>query len=248
MLIAAEVGNSGVRLAGWPESAGPDEPPIWIRTIRDGEMHDGLEGLAAGRASWFIGSVNRQRLRGLQEWISQRRADDRQRLLQGSDVPVHQAVDHPERTGFDRVIAGWEAWKRWKVPVVVVDAGTAVTVDLVDESGTFRGGSIFPGAAACFRALARDTDQLPDLSPAGGIPESALGKSTAAAILSGVMRQQAGAILRIADDIRREAGLTRSHVVLTGGGIPSLRHCLPVDWIEEPLLVLRGIRRLAREL
>jgi type III pantothenate kinase len=96
----------------------------------------------------------------------------------------------------------------------VVDAGTAITVDLVDESGTFRGGAIAPGARLMLGALHARTAQLPEVAPAR--PERAAGRSTEEAMRSGVFHALRGIVTELheayAVELRRDLP-----IVATGG-------------------------------
>lgn len=105
----------------------------------------------------------------------------------GADLPVPIAtqLDPETITGADRLLNALAAWTTVQQACVVVDAGTAVTVDFVDGTGVFQGGAIAPGARMQLRALHEHTDALPDLTYA--VPDDdAFGRSTAQAMLRGV--------------------------------------------------------------
>ena len=82
----------------------------------------------------------------------------RQRQLTNRQVPLAGLPDH---VGIDRALAAWGAWTRTAGPVLVADAGTALTLTLVDADGRFRGGRILAGAGLQLRALHSGTRQLP---------------------------------------------------------------------------------------
>ncbi len=90
-------------------------------------------------------------------------------LVVGRDLPIpmsHSLSDEAiARTGHDRLLAAYGAYQLASQACVIVDAGTAVTVDFVDGEGVFHGGAIAPGAAMQLRALAEWTDALPLLAP-----------------------------------------------------------------------------------
>jgi type III pantothenate kinase len=107
-------------------------------------------------------------------------------------IPLPTRLATPDRTGADRLLAAWAARERRGSPVIVVDLGTATTVDAVDRDGHFAGGAILPGVEMGVAALATRTAQLPHVTVA--MPASALGLDTASAIRSGTVLGHLGAI------------------------------------------------------
>lgn len=82
------------------------------------------------------------------------------------------AVAQRETLGADRLCNAAAAWAASLAPALVIDAGTAVTVDLVDAGGVYRGGAILPGQSLTLRALGAGAEQLfearPDWPPSPG--------------------------------------------------------------------------------
>src|SRR5262245_34925081 len=74
-------------------------------------------------------------------------------------IPVRPRA--PRKTGADRIANGVAAWRRCRTACVVVDLGTAITVDIVNRKGEFIGGAIAPGLATMARALHNGTSRLP---------------------------------------------------------------------------------------
>ena len=81
------------------------------------------------------------------------------------DVPLTIRVEEPARVGIDRLLAALAAdrLRQRDRAAIVVDLGTAITVDLVEADGAFAGGAILPGIATSARALAEQTDALPQV-------------------------------------------------------------------------------------
>src|SRR5262249_59123408 len=100
-------------------------------------------------------------------------------------------------------------------PVIVVDLGTATTVDVVGADGAFLGGAILPGIELGARALASGTAQLPAIDVAG-LP-LAIGRDTPSAIASGLVFGHLGAVRELVARMRADT-LGNAHVVITGGG------------------------------
>ena len=157
-------------------------------------------------------------------------------------------------------------------PVIVVDAGTAVTVDLLDGAGTFRGGVIFPGVHAMRCALGNQTANIAVNSAANSAANSAVNSAansaddapasvvanaiatdTQGAVASGALFAAAGGInLAVA---RQRAVLpddSGAHcpIIVTGGDAERIAPLLSLEKAEisiDPQLVLRGLAIIARE-
>ncbi len=135
-----------------------------------------------------------------------------------ASIPLDARLPNPERVGSDRLLNAYAAGRRYGAPVIVVDLGTATTVDAVDSSGAFVGGAIAPGIELGFRGLASEAALLPHVAP--HIPATAIGTDTPDAIQSGVVLGHVGAVrelvTRIADELVPPRG-RRPRVVVTGG-------------------------------
>lgn len=146
--------------------------------------------------------------------------------------------------GPDRWLAVLAARKREKNDVVVVSAGTALTVDCLTRDGDYLGGTILPGHALMLTGLANGTARLDQL--VGSIVD--FPRSTAEAMASGVMDGLVGAVERSRVRLARHTGRELPRVVLTGGGASSMAEHLaePVDIVDN--LVIEGLLRVATEL
>jgi type III pantothenate kinase len=153
-----------------------------------------------------------------------------------ADVPVVADVEQPQRVGIDRLLNACAAryWRRRSGPVVVVDSGTATTVDLVTGDGVFRGGSILPGLRLSAQALHEYTARLPLLDvddTAGGWP-AVPGRNTEAAMRAGLLRGQLGAVRELAAGLAESAAQVfgeqaAPELLVTGGGGRLLAEHLP---------------------
>ncbi len=161
---------------------------------------------------------------------------------------VISSVAHPERIGRDRLFAARGALERVRASAIVVDAGTALTVDAlrvdpITGRGEFVGGAIAPGPRLLAAALARGTANLPRVEPIPGV--RALGQDTHAALQSGVVVGFEGAARELVLRIGAEAGIPEAPVLLTGGArgflVASSSFARGLRVIEEPELVARGL-------
>lgn len=149
----------------------------------------------------------------------------------------------PVRLGADRWAAVIGAWNKFGGPVCVVDAGTAITVDVVDGKGQHQGGLIAPGPQTMRRALADATAGLQDL---GEGELALLAHDTRSAIWSGGWHTAAGFLERVHGLVGEKFG-TGTQFVLTGGDGARLNAILPNKFILCPELVLLGLAKVAGE-
>jgi type III pantothenate kinase len=138
-------------------------------------------------------------------------------------------------------------------PCIVIDVGTAVTLEAISAQGCFLGGSIFPGPELASAALAGKAKQLPEIELRA--PESAVASDTHHGIQAGVIFGIAGAIDRLIDltiaekfytEKPLEAGTTA--VMLTGGFAELIAPHLRNGGAIEPNLTLTGVAKIYRSL
>jgi type III pantothenate kinase len=147
----------------------------------------------------------------------------------------------PVRLGADRWAAVIGAFTRFGGPVCVMDAGTAITVDVVDKSGQHQGGLIAPGPQTMRRALADATAGLGNL---GEGELALLARDTRSAIWSGGWHTAAGFLERMHGLVGKELG-PNTQFILTGGDGPRLNQLLPGKFTLVPELVLMGLAAVA---
>ena len=248
-LMAVDVGNSRMKIGQFagPPAAGLPEPVRCLDLNSEGwqehELRNWLAPLSECAATWSIASVFREASSRLAAWLEQHRPADRVTLLTHADLPVRVQLPAPERVGIDRLL-GAVAANRLRDPersAIVIDLGSAITVDLVSAAGDFLGGAILPGIGMSARALFEQTDQLPSVAMFHlDDPVPALGTSTTTAIQAGLYWGAVGAIreliARLAVDLPRPP-----QVFLTGGAAPVVAGLLGVEVIYLPHLVLAGI-------
>lgn len=153
-------------------------------------------------------------------------------------IPVGRQLDPEALVGEDRLLNAAGAFDVLKQAVVVVDAGTAVTIDLVDGAGTFHGGAILPGAQLMLDSLAKRAALLPEVEFSR--PNETIGHSTVEAMLTGVFHGQRGAVRELVERFSDAIGQFPL-VVATGGDADLLfRDWEMVDRIV-PDLTLMGL-------
>lgn len=245
-VVVADVGNSRIKWGrcsadGVAASASlpPDDPAAWQQQLESW-------GLAAPLA-WVVGGVQPQRRDALADWL-RRRGDQVTVLESWKQLRLPVLVDHPDRVGLDRLLNAVAASHRVPrgTPAVLIDAGSAVTVDWLDRTGAFAGGAIFPGLRLMARALHDYTALLPLVESRSVNPDMP-GKSTGAAIEAGIFGAVVGGIQLLVQQLTACAP-GRPMVFLTGGDASLIRAALDPDVILWPHLTLEGLRLSAEHL
>ena len=187
---------------------------------------------------WKLGSVNPNRLLQLTNWIDSR--NEPYHVVTYRDLPIKNSLQHPEKVGIDRLAAAAAA-NRLRAPdrpAIVVDAGTAITVDCVSAAGVFLGGTIAPGLKMSMQALNKEAAQLP-LSKIRSTPKM-IGDSTEPAIQAGVYWLTVGGVDRLLSDLQQELAGPCS-MFATGGSMTALLPNLKNEPKLFPHLVLSGL-------
>jgi len=157
----------------------------------------------------------------------------------------HLRVDRYEGLlGEDRIVCCAQALRKFSSPFVVIDYGTATTINVVNGDGEFIGGAILTGLQTGLDALTRNTAQLPPISTVTEqIP--LIGKSTVENLLSGAVVGLACATEGFLTRIEEEMGC-KMPVIVTGGHGPIILPYCRFDYIHEPSLLLEGLLALHR--
>jgi type III pantothenate kinase len=189
-------------------------------------------------AAVVVASVNPPAASGVVGWASEALKTQVYRTEIDLEIPVGRQLDDDTIVGEDRLLAAAAAYAVLKQAVVVVDVGTAITVDFVDGAGTFHGGAIAPGARMMLKALKSGTAQLPDVELAK--PAEPIGHNTADAMLSGVFYGIRGMVRELVEQYAETAG-SFPMVVATGGDAKLLFEDFDLVDRIVPELVLQGI-------
>jgi len=158
---------------------------------------------------------------------------------------LRNSYAQPRRMGVDRWVAMVGAWAEFHGTCLVIDVGTAVTLDAIDETGVHLGGQIIPGSAAMTATLAAATSDIPRVRPLSSGSEASMqmfGRSTAAAVREGVQNAIVGAIDRAFDTL--QANGSEPTAVLTGGDASRILGALASTPVHRPHLVLQGLAHM----
>jgi len=173
-------------------------------------------------------------------------------IASAGTVPLAIRVDRPGDVGADRLVNGLAAARLYGTPALVVDVGTATTLDCIGPDGAYLGGAIAPGLELGLDALAARTAKLPRIELR--TPDRAIGRDTVSAMQAGTVfgyqALVAGLVSRLRDELAETAGCRPEavHAILTGGLslAPWARDVEGVDAID-PDLTLEGLAILYAE-
>ena len=158
----------------------------------------------------------------------------------GSDVPtgIRIAVDNPREVGADRIVNAVAAFRRYGGPTIVLDFGTATTLDAITAEGEYIGGAIAPGVTVAAEALFARAARLYRVEMVA--PERAIGRNTVASVQSGVIFGYVGLVEGLISRFRRELGPAR--VIATGGLAEAIIPFSRTIQHHEPWLTIQGLR------
>lgn len=147
-------------------------------------------------------------------------------------------IDNPLEIGADRLVNAVAAYERFGCACVVVDFGTGINFDAVSNAGEYLGGAIAPGLEISLTALVERAARIPRIDLAE--PETAIGRSSRAAIQSGVVFGFAGLVDAVVRRIEDEMGEVR---LLATGGVAAaiVPFTETIDEVDE-MLTLKGLR------
>ena len=154
-------------------------------------------------------------------------------------VPIKNNYRDPSQVGQDRLVCAYAAREIYGKPVVVVDLGTAMTLDVVSSAGHYLGGIIVPGIGLSAETLFKRAALLPQIEIRR--PRHLIGKDTEGSIRSGLFYGYAEMIQGLAARIARQYRI-QPRLVLTGGYTGLIRPYIrcPIDAVDEDL-VFRGL-------
>ena len=158
---------------------------------------------------------------------------------------VTNSYRQPRRMGVDRWVAMVGAWAETQASCLIVDVGTAVTIDALDDNGVHLGGQIIPGVATMARSLSNATSDIPLVRASAKRVANDLemfGRNTAAAVREGSQNAVAGAIERAMRTL--QANDYAPTISLTGGDASRILKSLDGAVLHRPHLVLQGLAHM----
>jgi type III pantothenate kinase len=240
-LMVLNVGNTrlavGVFAAGELEHVarvGLDEKEKWPEAIEAAwnRIKDRDEPAISGA------SVNPAAMEAIEHLVQQASGQSVEWVGREIDLPIRVLTDPPTETGVDRVVTMAAAYEQLGKACVVVDAGSAITINCCNDQGEFLGGAIAPGVAMQFDALHSMTARLPKVDFA--VPQGVFGRSTKEAIRQGIYYGVRGMVRELVENYATELG-SWPELIATGGDAARLFEGWELVHAISPDLTLYGI-------
>lgn len=153
-------------------------------------------------------------------------------------------VDVPSQVGSDRIVIAVAALAEYKAPLILMDMGTATTIEVVEPENTYLGGVIFPGVKVSLEALTSRAAQLPGISL--DRPRHVIGKNTVDCMRSGMMYGTAAMIDGLVERMEAELGHSAT-LIATGGMAQFIIPLCKREIILEKDLLLKGLNILYKK-
>jgi type III pantothenate kinase len=162
-------------------------------------------------------------------------------LIVGPGIKTGMPIlyESPKDVGADRIVTGIAAYEKYHDTCIIVDFGTATTIDLISKKGEYVGGAIAPGLSISLEALIQRASKLPRIEVVK--PKEVVGRNTINSIQAGIFYGYVGLVDGIVKRIQEQQGL-RAKVVATGGLAPLVAsECSSISEVDE-FLTLEGLR------
>ncbi len=156
-----------------------------------------------------------------------------------TNIGIPVLYENPSEVGADRLVNAVAGIDRFGSPLLVVDFGTAITIDAISSRGEYLGGSIAPGLVVSMEALFGKAAKLPKVS--FDLPEKVIGRNTRDSMQSGFLYGFAGMVDSLVERIREEMG-EEVRAIATGGQAEAVAPVSRTISSVEPWLTLEGLR------
>jgi type III pantothenate kinase len=250
MLLVGDVGNSNA-LFGLYDRDQPDLIASWrLSTDRDRMSDDWFALLtslfrAAGYSldhivAVVISSVVPAVTTALGQMARERLKVEPLVIDPTLDIGIKLLVEEPTKLGADRLVDCIAAHATYGGPAIIIDLGTATTIDAMSAEGDFLGGAIAAGVGTSLRALSSNAAQLFNIELQ--MPHHTLGKNTVDQLRIGIVLGHLALLEGLVTRMMRELGQDDLPVILTGGLAPLFVGQSPLFTHHDPELTLRGLR------
>lgn len=250
MLLAIDIGNTNITLGLWDgeqwrqqwrlrtiHNQTVDEYGIFLRTLlRESENPRDVECA-------ILSSVVPQLSQTFDTACRRYLQVTPQHVTAATDTGIRVATDNPAEVGADRIVNAAAAYYLFPGASIIIDMGTATTLDVVSQDGALIGVIIAPGLELAAEALTGRAAQLSRVALEA--PPQVLGRNTAHAMQSGLIFGYTALIEGLVQRLREEQALPDAPVIATGGLIRLIaQHTAVIEHIE-PWLTLTGLRLIS---
>lgn len=153
---------------------------------------------------------------------------------------------NPNEVGADRIVNAVAAYRKYKTSLIVIDFGTATTLDVISEKGEYIGGAIVPGVMISAEALFQRASRLPRVEIFKA-PDTVIGRDTIDSIKSGLIYGNAAMVDGMVERMSKEMN-SNPRIIATGGIAPLISGLSKTIEKVEPSLTLDGLRIISDEI
>jgi len=250
MLLAVDAGNTnlvfalvdrGTIKARWRIATDPrrtaDQYAVWLHQLLE------LEGYPKNTVeAVIIGTVVPRALHNLEVLATKYFHVEPLVAGQGKAAwPIRFDVDEPDNVGADRALNTMAAHAKYPGDLIVIDFGTATTINVISGNREYLGGTILPGLRIAMEALEKNTARLPTVEIVP--PHDIIGRSTIESIQSGLYFGTRAMVIGLTRELRKAAFGAESTVVIGTGGFARLFEREKMFDVLVPDLVLLGLQR-----
>lgn len=242
-MLLFDIGNTRLKWALLKAGSMVSSGTIGVAEVGAHKLAQCFDALTQLDSAWVANVGPIEAFNRLQLWLGNR-FQIQAHLVRGVEPMkgFHNDYKDASELGVDRWLAAIGA--RCKVArgdLIVIDIGTAITIDWLSDKNVFGGGVILPGLVLLHSALLDGTSGIKsEISDVAGI----IGKTTRECVNSGIVYGLAGAIERIVEEMRKTISRPTT-LVFTGGGACAIAEKIRLDGLVEPNLVLQGLHQLA---
>lgn len=250
MLLAIDIGNTNITLGLWDGKAWRfqwrlrtihdqtvDEYGIYLKMLlREEALADAVDGVIL---SSVVPPLTRTFVAVADRYLGQKPLQ----VTAATDTGIRIETENPAEVGADRIVNAVAAYHLYPGASIVVDMGTATTLDVVSGDGALLGVVIAPGLELAAEALTKRAAQLGRVSLEA--PPHVLGRNTIHAMQSGLIFGYASLIEGLVARLRSELDIPDARVIGTGGLIRRITPHTGVIGCVEPWLTLVGLRLIA---
>ncbi len=245
MILAVDIGNANTKIAGFQGNKIISQFCVDNKSLLNQKAAFPLKSSFLNRIRYIlIASVNPEMESVFCGYLDRKHKVKILRIGREISIKVPVLVENPQTIGIDRLLNTLAAFRRTRASTLVIDFGTAITVDVVSKEGGFQGGLILPGIRTSAYALNKQTALLPQVEIRR--PGRIIGRNTEEAIKSGIYFGTVGSIIHIIREVRKVYG-DLQYTVATGGDGRSFKKDIPEIDRYIPRLTLEGIRIAFKE-
>lgn len=252
MLLAIDIGNTNIVIGGLKEDQILFEARIATDRIKTSDQYAaeiknmlGLFGVSAADVEdCIISSVVPPVFNSVQTGV--RKLTGKQPMVVGpglkTGLNIH--MDIPSQVGSDLIVAAVAALAEYAAPLVLIDMGTATTIQVIEPDNVFVGGLVFPGVMVSLDSLTSRAAQLPGISL--DRPRQVIGKNTVDCMRGGIMYGTAAMLDGVIERVEEELG-HKTTVVATGGLAQFIIPLCKREIVYERDLLLKGLNVLYKK-